>query len=461
MIEVRIHHSFCVFSSDDVEEVRSARKALTLYYEPSRSVGLRSILLYKKDRFPTGALDWFKRRAGYKGLKLNIVDERNFNDFPSVRLARFIQDRGELRKWQEQALSEIGKQPVGLISAPTGAGKSRLILETIIQKSTNTLILCPTYAIQSRHIQDITETLGESSVTDDVDKVKSKRRPPITVICFQALNHMNDIDRIEFMKSFSLLIVDECHTGANKTIRSAMFEAENAVFRYGFSATPWRDKKEEQVLLDSAMGSNVIYDYSEEEAISEGVIERPTLNVLQAESPETFMKYIRNPHELLEKGYIRNDVRNAQIARKAADEIREGKRVFVFVNFIEHGKEIINKIGVYCNDDVLFFTGDLAKSDRDKMVKNLNETDGGRIIVGTNAFSIGVDVQSIDSVIIASWGKSSIQFLQGIGRGVRRKDGGGIQVWMLWDWWNVIAKKHSLERIKIFAGEFPKSKIIY
>src|SRR5690606_11618735 len=90
-------------------------------------------------------------------------------------------------------------------------------------------------------------------------KIKPKKvdlGADITVVCF---NSLVDASK-EFLESIECVIIDECHHSSAVTIREALDKMPNAAYRYGFSATPWRDKSADQKLLLAALGDNIIYD---------------------------------------------------------------------------------------------------------------------------------------------------------------------------------------------------------
>ena len=61
-------------------------------------------------------------------------------------------------------------------------------------------------------------------------------------------------------------------------------------YRFGFSATPWRDLDHEEKLMYATLGKDVIYEYLPEQAIEDGVIARPEMIILNAEAPDKFIK---------------------------------------------------------------------------------------------------------------------------------------------------------------------------
>ena len=285
-------------------------------------------------------------------------------------------------------------------------------------------------------------------------KVKSIRKKikPVTIICYQSLPNVSK----EYLKEIECLIIDECHQASAETIRDNLLIMENAAYRYFFSATPWRDLNSQMELLISSIGENLIYELKGKDAAEKNIISRPKYRLVNPDSPKEWLRDIpkRKYRELIERGIIGNEVRNQTIIDEAVDLYENDYNVFIAVDEISH-LMILQKRLEDKGIEPYIIHGEMSSWEKSNNVKEVGETKGACISIGTMAVGIGTDMPNINAVILASGGKSSIRFLQRIGRGARKtSDGKDFLVIDFFDWYHETLIKHSKERQKIFQKEF-------
>lgn len=280
------------------------------------------------------------------------------------------------------------------------------------------------------------------------NKFGKKKTPsiPITVVCYKALENGS----IKFLESIEMVIIDEAHHASSKTIRDALNLMSKACFRYGFSATAWRDKKHEMELLESAIGPKIIFDYNPQKALEEEVIAAPELKIIEPAAPKVFLQKHTNWRYILEHGIIGNEVRNEIIANEAIEHCGQGYNVFICVDEIAHA-EILEERIKGLGGEAIVIHGQKKRSINEENIKTVGETQGGLISIGTMSVGEGTDMPHINLVILASGGKSTIRLLQRIGRGLRTPDGKtDLLVIDFFDWFNPILLRHSLARQSTF-----------
>lgn len=295
--------------------------------------------------------------------------------------------------------------------------------------------------------------MGKKPKNPKLKAKKIKKLPKgsnITVVCFNSLADAS----LEFLQSIECVIVDECHHSSAVTIREALDKMSKAAYRYGFSATPWRDKNADQKLLLSALGDNIIYDLPGEEAVNRGIIAKPRYDVITSPTPDQWLQDDRNWRMILEKGIIGNTTRNKSIVSKAMDLYQNDHNVFICVDEISH-LEILQKRFKELGVDALIIHGEQNPKINDANIKKIGHSTGGLISIGTMAVGEGTDMPNISAIILASGGKASIRFLQRIGRGTRLTNGKNeVIVVDFEDWFNPTLLKHSRERKRIFKKYF-------
>lgn len=534
MLLLKAYNSKVEISCQDEALLKKAKKLLNIYWVDKRDNQLNSVYLGRGNFFPIGFLPQFLEKLKKKSLLFELTDLRS-----KVHISRQnLKFNSQLTPMphQEKALEQVKLNDMGILSSPTASGKAFMIGLTIADKFTTSLVIVPTTQIRDQIAENLKEWFGSKAISIDVPvkpflpevkeeieeesevdqdleenpfsfmlkkkKEKKKETPyekmkrlriesikrklkkgdwykPITVLCWQSLKDLPP----DYIKALGLIVIDECHTASVKAIRDVLFKAENAPYRYGFSATPWRDQPHNFKLMQSALGSNVIFDYSPEEAIDDEVIAKPNLNIIEAAFPKVFLKNTKNYRRLVDEGIIRNEARNEQIVKKAIELYDDHNQVFIAIDEVSHfeGKmnEIVDKNGQVSferdkdvsyslkaiferyNQPVIFISGNDSTKEKNEKIKALRNETGGFILVGTMAVGIGTDIPGINKVINASTGESSIRFLQRIGRGMRNhhEKNKVLEVFDFMDRWNQKTKAFSIKRINHFRKHFKGCKV--
>lgn len=273
---------------------------------------------------------------------------------------------------------------------------------------------------------------------------KKTKEAAVTISCFQSLDEYSH----EFLNSVECVIIDEGHHSSSVTIREALLMMPNACYRYGFSATPWRDNPADMKLLTAALGENIIYEYNPDEAMEDDVIAVPDYEIIHPGQPDDFLRDIKHWRTIVEKGIVGNRVRNEIIVDKALEEYYEDNNVLICVDEIAHAEIIEERI---LNEDdqanIKMIHGQRNKKKNQEDIKEAGEARKGIITIGTMAIGEGTDMPNINVVILASGGKSSIKLLQRIGRSLRKtKDKINSKIYDFHDWFNPITMRHSKSR---------------
>lgn len=551
-LHLKVFNSKVELSTQDSSILKAAKSQLKISYrDPRKPSEFLSIYLGRGDFFPSGYLEQFAKRLHRKGIPFTVEDLRS----DPVRSARFkFKLPFELKPHQLEAIQSTEANDRGIISSPTASGKSAVIGGIINEKKTISLIVTINTTVRDELNRSFKEWFGSSASTTTVptkpwapglnekppeqdceDEVeteseavsdetpsfdflfkkkapKEKRKPyevfkerqlksikkqietgswfkPITVICYHSLSQLPP----EYLDQVGLIIVDECQTASIEAIRNAIFRAENARCCYGLSATPWRDQPQLFRLMQSAIGSEIIYDYPMHLAIEEQVVAKPSLNMILSPLPEKWLRSTKDPRKIIDDGIIRNKDRNRYVVKKAIDLFEDGGRVLIALEETGHfeGKMVeVGRKNVGVDEDgnpiekrilerekdvsyslkvlfeergvkVHYISGNDSSAEKNRKIKALNESNEPFILVGTLAIGVGTDLPRINKVFIASGGKSSIRFMQWIGRGMRTAGeiGKTLEVFMFMDAWNARAKSWSAARMRIFAKQYPGCKI--
>lgn len=371
----------------------------------SRYAGYGSVkkfLMSKKGVFPTGLLYLAEETFRSKGWAYVVEDTRVRPRTRAEGSSSLMLDLPHKpRPEQEEAACAAFKEGRGIVVAPTGCGKSliaALILDTFQVRS---LLVVPSLGLKKQLTADLRAVFGERMVGP---LVGGKARYLFTV---------ENIDQLppDPIPGVDLVMIDEFHHSGAKTYRDLNLKAWNEVyFKFGLTATPFRSKSEEKLLLESVL-SKVIYSIPYKTALEKGYI--CPMDVFYVELPVVKLKCSgKNWHSVYKELFVDRPDRNQMICDFVENLHTEGKSTLVLLKQVEHGLKIeyaLQKRGIR----VPFAKGD--NDDNEKLIANFNNR-VDPVLVGTSVIGEGIDTRPTEYVILAGGGKSKNQLMQNIGR---------------------------------------------
>ncbi|PCJ25643.1 MAG: hypothetical protein COA94_06080 [Rickettsiales bacterium] len=217
--------------------------------------------------------------------------------------------------------------------------------------------------------------------------------------CRNALQHVQGV------------VIDETHVlpaGSFMEVSEAM---PNAYYRIGLSGTPL-DRGDGKSLMAVAQTGSVVYNVTPRSLMDAGFVARATVRVTEVKQKKGLAS---RTWVAVRKAYIAESaVRNAAVLR---DVLACQKPAMVFVDLLSHGRilrDAIEQAGL----TVEFAWGAASKANRAELVQRVRDGDLD-VLVANGVFREGVDIPSLASVVYACGGKSTIQVIQGAGRGSR------------------------------------------
>lgn len=291
----------------------------------------------------------------------------------------------KLRPYQNDAINALLANTGGILCMPTGSGKTITALEYVNLMAVRTVVVVPTLDIKKMWEQNIARF--------DIKGIE--------VINFQSPFAKEMVFRAD------LVIFDECHHVAAKTLYNLAMCAKTSTILVGLSASPEREDGEDMRMF-GALG-RIVYQISRRDLIDQKYLSDATVHYF---TPNFDMggDYVLTYPELYEKHIVKNESRNEIVIRYAEDQATVGKKVLILISQIEHGQAIFDGLHV---EKKVFCHGST-----DDRYRNLAEFD---CIVASNIFNEGIDLPELDVVILAAGGKSSIQLTQRVGRVLRLK----------------------------------------
>lgn len=359
--------------------------------------------------------------AGISDLKFTgkwaIPDEGDINEgitlWPVGKL--------KYRDYQEIAIKEALAYDTGVVKSPTGAGKTLImagIWHNIKQPKSVFLFNTKQLARQTyefflaQGFEDIGICTGEGYI------------PAKTMFCtYQSLDKILDTH----LGSATAIFVDECHEFCNGDVTLEVIRSfPNAKHRFGFSATPPREGKEDIALfnLEGALGP--VREYKKtKELVEEGHLSKPIIHMidiphLESDTEDEDMTY----PECYNNFIVNCDFRNKMIKEiirligNEDDILHRKSRVLILVKSLEHVQVLSELL-----PDAITLQGKDSLDERYAGIDKFLNTDGISVLIATKILQNGISIDEISHFINARGLKSNSATIQALGRSLRRPKG--------------------------------------
>jgi superfamily II DNA or RNA helicase len=291
----------------------------------------------------------------------------------------------------EQAHEELTKylnQPIGMI----GDSKCDIKKITIctIQTAVMALNQGNTKFKISDYIYDDEETWDEKSI-DSAEKLENIKK---------------------LIQQTKGLYMDECHHTAAKTCKEVLLASPNAYWRFGGSATPNRESGDD-IMIQAVFGAKIV-DISASYLIKQNWLVKPYIFFEPVRTDVNLHSYQKVYSECV----VKNDPLNDHIADTANHLVSRGLSVLVLVQQYAHGDYLKEKI-----PGSEFMTGRLTSAKRTQILDDMRS---GKLkaVIASSLADEGLNVPTLDAVLLAGCGKSSTRLFQRIGRTLRRDKAG-------------------------------------
>ncbi|WP_070670228.1 DEAD/DEAH box helicase [Corynebacterium sp. HMSC078H07] len=167
------------------------------------------------------------KTAGY------TVTRRSRTPKPRRIDASFV---GELRPYQQYAVTQMLKQKSGMIVAPPGTGKTVMACAIIAQRSVPTAVIVPSRELATQWRQALKQFLPDVQV-GQYSGAKKKLSGVVDIVTAQSISR-ND-SKTDFLSAYGQIIVDECHRVGAAGLTNVLAHL-NVRFMLGMTATPYR-----------------------------------------------------------------------------------------------------------------------------------------------------------------------------------------------------------------------------
>lgn len=429
----------------------------------------------KKDgmHFPTGLISFARKFFQDKSISFETIDVRDEKVANSRRSLNLALSAGTaLHKYQEDAVSKAIDAQRGIIKIATGGGKTVTACGIIAALGVTPSIFYVTSVDLLRQAKEEIERfihLNGNPLTVGAVGGGYKSIADITVMTVQTAvraiggkyikfddededdnTDISDIkkDVAELIHSAKLIICDEVQHWAADTCQVIADNSFSCRWRYGLSATPWRDKGDD-ILIHACFGKEIV-DINASWLIQNNFLVKPYIVFI----PITNMKQekLGAYPAVYKQALVENPYRNEVISKLATNLVEQGRTVLVLIQQIAHGQSLQEMI-----PDSVFLHGSSTKNVRKKHIDEMRLGAPG-VTIASSIFDEGIDVKPLNALILAGGGKSPTRALQRIGRVIRHYQypNGRVKndafVYDLYDHQRYLTQ-HALSRRKIYMTE--------
>ncbi|MFA6695044.1 MAG: DEAD/DEAH box helicase [Sphaerochaeta sp.] len=358
--------------------------------------------------FPVGVLDRVQEVLDSINYDYHLVNDV---ELPGDTLGIEWTSDKTLYDYQEKAAEITYLNNGGTISLPTGAGKSLIGLRLIYAFDHRTLIL-----VNSRELMKQWRGLVNENLGIDPGMVGGgfkENWDDITVASIQTISsRLKKRKMASIDLNYPVLLLDECHhTPANDAYTVAMMY--NSPVRIGLTATPYRTDGNEMKIW-GAIG-DVCARITAVDLIKMGRLTPPRFVIL--DPPYVKMRKVNDWQDAYYDGIVANQYRNKMIVEAAQEMVKEGNKVYIHVERIEHG-EILE---IMFGEEVPFIHGSTAKGVRDEIIQKF--ADGEIKCLISTLLGEGVDIPTMTAIIMAGGLKTPVGTVQKVGRALRLSPG--------------------------------------
>jgi superfamily II DNA or RNA helicase len=369
----------------------------------------RMIRCYEEDLdriyIPRGLTEESERVVRAAGSCLKIDDQRA----PAPQYD--FEFAGALTAQQEAAVSDMAGQDLGVMVAPTGAGKTVMACALIARLGTPTLVLVHTKPLAEQWHQRLGELLGlNKRQIGQLGGGRTRTSGIVDLVTLQTLARRSD--PAEVFAGYGLVIVDECHHLPAVTFERCVRTAPNRRW-IGLTATPRRRDGLEAILH---MHLGPVRHTMALDAAATVLVRRDLIVHDTVTDPDTDE---RAPVQVVLGRVAADEERTEQISADIADARRRGRNILVFSDRTEHLQRLragLQRRGLHPH----VLQGGIAKKDRVRVLAELTTSSDPILLLATGAYlGEGFDLPSLDTLFLTFPISGRTRLVQYVGRVTR------------------------------------------
>ncbi len=350
---------------------------------------------------PRGCLDALEELFREHSVKL-VFDDKRIT--PASLSYSF---HGTLREAQQEAINEILKHDLGVLSAPPGFGKTVIGAHLIAKRGCGTLVLVHRKELLDQWIARLSLFLGiEPKQIGRIGAGKNKPNGMLDVAMIQSLVRKDEVSDV--VAGYGQVIVDECHHLPAVSFERVLNEVK-ARYVVGLTATPYRRDGHQPIIhMQCGPVRYKVHPKSQEARaqFKHQLICRTTDFVI--DNPDSSIQAIY-------AALVADEKRNSLILEDVRQAIQEGRSPVLLTERKEHLDILTERLQGEVKH-LIVLSGRLSAKERRETMERLaaipeNEV---RLIAATGRYlGEGFDDPRLDTLILAmpfSWKGTIVQY---------------------------------------------------
>lgn len=353
---------------------------------------------------PRGCLEDLLKLLKENGLNYKI------NDLTDKGEKLDVDFRGELTHEQFFAVEILQQYPIGVLSAPTGFGKTVIAAHIIAFRKTNTLILVHRKELMEQWKGRLALFLNISKESiGTIGGGKLKKNGKIDVAMLQSLK--NELKAKNLLENYGQVIVDECHHIAALSFEKVM-KMVKSHYILGLTATPTRKDHLDPIIFFQC--GKIRYRIKAKQQIINSPYRHIVIPRLTESNIETSNLTIQQIYAQI----IRMNDRNDLIFNDVLKELELKRSPILLTERKEHLDYFENHFHGFVKN-IIVLKGGMGKKQREEVFKKLKaipDTEERLIIATGKYIGEGFDDSRLDTLFLTmpiSW-KGTLQ--QYVGR---------------------------------------------
>jgi len=351
------------------------------------------------------------------------------------------------RSDQSKLIQQAIDQQRGVLLSPTGSGKTivALLLFSAFPKA-KILFLCHSLSIIDQTFTELNKFKFKNVQILGGGRKNFSKTADITLATIQTFVKLDPSKYVDF---FDITVIDEAHHVQSRSSQYAKVMEKNlSPMRIGLTAT-LPNTTEGKLCLEGYLGP-VIGEVTVQEGVEKKILAKPKVKLIPVpftSSVGELYKY----QDIYKWGIVENRTRNRIIIEEAKKQTDQGKTVLIMVKEIAHGDNLVKMAKDLFGFEIIFVQGKTEGENRQLVQKTLDKKII-KCVVCTAVWREGINIKSLNTIILALGGKSAIQTAQALGRGLRIDKGkDAVLLADLLDPYRYLSQ-HAIARISLYVN---------
>lgn len=395
--------------------------------------------LSKNGVFYTGFINRIVTYCNEQGIEISIEGEKEIvGSVPPFIVGKIP------RVDQERQLAKAISEQRGTLVAPTGSGKTLLAAWLFSAfPHTKRLFLCHTTVLVTQAFNDF---ISYGFNSEDISIVGDGTKNATGKIVIATRQSFINIPKDAYYE-FDMVIVDETHHVSSFDGQYANILRElPCPIRIGLTATPPLNQ-EAIMAIEGLLGPN-IDSVTLKEGIEKEILAKPILRVISVPRDSELAQL--GYEKAYDLGIINRKARNRLIMKIVKEQVSNNETCLLLIDRREHGERLL-EMAELLQVPAVYIQGSTENEVRENVRESLKNKDIP-CVIATQIWNEGVNIPSLDNILLVGDSKSIQAILQKIGRGLRRtEEKKTVKIWDFFDRSSRYFVDHFGERIAAYC----------